>query len=126
MSDNEAVSQARVPDDVIAAFVFETALSIEGVRGMGLSKSAAALRNNILGRDKRTRGVRVLYDEDRGYTIEVFLIVSYGASIPETAWNVQKTVHDGLMSEFGFEPKDINIHVQGVYKEVAKAENEVS
>jgi len=117
MSENENPSQARVPDDDIAAFVFETALATEGVRGMGLSKSAAAIRKNILGHDKKTRGVRVLYDEDRGYTIEVYLIVSFGAKIPETAWDVQKKVHDRLLEEFGFEPRDINIHVQGVYQE---------
>ena len=117
MGDNEVQGQARVPDDVIAAYVFETALDTDGVRGMGLSKSAASLRKNILGRDKKTRGVRVLYDEDRGYTVEVFLIASYRANIPETAWNVQKKVHDGLINEFGIKPRDINIHVQGVQVE---------
>jgi len=123
MSDTEAQNQARVPDDRIAAFVFETTMATEGVRGMGLSKSAAALRQNILGQDKKTRGVRVLYDEDRGYTIEIYLIAEFGAKIPETAWDVQKKVHDGLLSEFGFEPRDINIHVQGVHMEAVKAEN---
>jgi len=117
MSDNEQTGQARVSDDVIAEYIFTTALSAEGVRGMGLSKSAAAIRKNILGQDKKTRGVRILYDEERGYTVEIFLIVEFGAKIPETAWDVQKTVHDGLVSEFGIEPRDINIHVQGVYKE---------
>jgi len=117
MSDNETNAQARVSDDVIAAYIFETTLAAEGVRGMGLSKSAAALRKNILGQDKKTRGVRILYDEERGYTIEVYLIADFGANIPETAWNVQKSVHDGLISEFGIEPRGINIHVQGVYKE---------
>ena len=116
MSDNGVKSQARAPDDKIAAFVFERAMSSEGVRGMGLSKSAA-LRKNILGQDKKTRGVRVNYDELRGYTIELFLIAEFGANIPETAWNVQKSVHDGLLNEFEIEPKNINIHVQGVHWE---------
>jgi len=117
MGDNEVQSQARVPDDVIASYVFETAIKTDGVRGMGLSKSAAALRKSILGQDKKTRGVRVLFDEERGYTIEVFLIAAYRANIPETAWNVQKKVHDGLLEEFGIKPRDINIHVQGVHLE---------
>ena len=117
MSDNEDQSQARVPDDVIAAYVFETALSAGGVRGMGISKSAAAFRKNILGQDKKTRGVRIDYDEERGYTVDVFLIVAYRANIPETAWNVQKNVHDGLLKEYDIEPKHINIHIQGVHRE---------
>jgi len=117
MSDNEVNGQPRISDEVIAAYIFETTLTVEGVKGMGLSKSAAAIRKNILGQDKKTRGVRILFDEERGYTIEVYLIADFGSNIPETAWNVQKTVHDGLMNEFGIEPRDINIHVQGVYKE---------
>ena len=117
MSDNEIHGRARLPDDVIAAYVFEIVISVEGVRGMGLSKSAAALRKNILGQDKKTRGVRLLHDEAGGCTVEIYIIVDFGANIPETAWNVQKNVHDGLMSEFGIDPKEINIHVQGVYSE---------
>ena len=117
MSNNEFENRARVPDDVIAAFIFETTISVDGVRGMGLSKSAAALRKNILGQDKKTRGVRLLYDEEYGYTVEIYLIIAFGANIPETSWNVQKNVHDGLMNKFDIEPKDINIHVQGVYNE---------
>ena len=84
---------------------------------MGLSKSAAALTKNILGKDKKTRGVRIVYDDERGYTIELFIIAAFGANIPETAWNLQKSVHDGLFSEFDIEPKHINIHVQGVHME---------
>jgi len=114
MGDNELSSQARASDDTIAAFIFETSLAVEGVKGMGLSKSAAAFTKSLLGQDKKTRGVKLTYDEESGYSIEVFLIVSFGANIPETAWNVQKNIHDGLLSEFGIEPKDINIHVQGV------------
>ena len=117
MSDKESHGQTRVPDDEIAAYVFRTALATSGVRGMGVSKSAAALRKSILGQDKKTRGVRVIYDEDRGYTVEVFLIAAFGANIPETAWNVQKSVHDGLLAEYNIEPKGVNIHVQGVHKE---------
>ena len=117
MSDNEVHVQDRMPDDVIAAYVFDAALATGGVIAMGLNKSAAALRKNILGQDKKTRGVRLTYDEESGYTIDVYLIVAFGVNIPETAWNVQKKVHDGLINEYGIEPEDINIHIQGVYVE---------
>ena len=114
MSENEVQAPARVHDDVIAAYVYEAALNTNGVRGMGLGKSAAAITKNILGQDKNTRGVRLTFDEEIGYTIDVYLIVTFGTNIPETAWNVQKSVHDGLLKEFGIEPEDINIHIQGV------------
>ena len=117
MSDNEIQRPGRVADETLAAFVFETAVGIGGVFDMGLGLSASALTKNVLGQDKKSRGVRVLFDEDKGYTIDVYLIVAYGVNIPETAWNVQKGVFDGLKEKYGLEPDDINIHVQGVHME---------
>ena len=103
-----------VSDETIMTFVCEKAFEVSGVYAMGLSLSAS-IRKNLLGQDKKTRGVRVTYDEEKGYTIDVYLIAEFGTNIPETAWNVQKLVHGGLMDEFGIEPEDINIHIQGVH-----------
>ena len=114
MSDN-GVEAARAADEAVAAYVFDKAFGTAGVRCMGLNRTASALRKNILGQDKNTRGVRVACDEEGGYTIDIYLIVEFGANIPATAWNVQKGVYDGLKEDFGIEPEDINIHVQGVY-----------
>jgi uncharacterized alkaline shock family protein YloU len=97
----------RVPDETIMAYVYERAYNTDGVSGMGMK--------NILSQDKKTRGVRVTYDEENGYTIDIYLIAAFGANIPETAWNVQKSVYDGLKDDYGIEPEDINIHVQGVH-----------
>ena len=104
----------RISDETIMAFVYERAYSVDGVYGMGLNISASGITKNILGQDEKTRGVRVTYDEENGYTIDIYLIAAFGANIPETAWNVQKIVYDGLKGEFGIEPVDINIHIQGV------------
>ena len=105
----------RIPDETIMALVYDKANDMEGVYRMGLNITASGLTKNLLGQDKKTRGVRVTYDDENGYTIDIYLIAAFGANIPETAWNVQKSVHDGLKNEYGIEPKDINIHVQGVH-----------
>lgn len=117
----------RVSEEEVAAFISEKAFGTAGVYGMGLNISASSLKKNILGQDRRTRGVRVAIDEDGGYTIDIYLVVVFGVNIPETAWNIQKNVHDGLNSEYGIEPKGINIHVQGVHAgQVAAGERENS
>jgi len=113
MGDNSR-GPVKVSEDVIAAFISDTAFETAGVYGMGLNRSAAALTKNLLGQDKKARGVKVVFDEDDGYTIDIYLVVVFGVNIPETAWNIQKNVHDGLCAEYGIEPKEINIHVQGV------------
>ena len=113
MNENDR-ENVRVSDETIMAFVFERAFRAPGVYSMGINFSASALTKNLLGQDKKTRGVRVAYDEERGYTIDIYLLVVFGVNIPETAWYVQKIVHDGLKDEYGIEPEDINIHIQGV------------
>ena len=107
----------RIAEETIAVFTQDTALKVNGVYGMGVGTSASAVAKNVLGQNKKTRGVRVAYDEETGYTIDVYLIVAFGANIPETAWNVQKGVYDGLLAEHGVDAEDINIHVQGVQTE---------
>ncbi|MDR3364829.1 MAG: Asp23/Gls24 family envelope stress response protein [Clostridiales Family XIII bacterium] len=110
MSDNELRA-----DEQVAAYVCGLALGVAGVYGMGLTLSASALGKSLLGQDKKARGVRVAYDDDTGYTIDVYIIAAYGANIPEMAWNVQKHAFDGLKNDFGIEPKSVNIHIQGVH-----------
>ena len=128
MGENEpgaaAPAPARVPDETIMAYAAEKAYGTGGVYGMGMSLSASAITKNLLGQDKKTRGVRVVYDEEKGYTIDIFLIAAYGSNIPETAWNVQKSVSDGLKDEYGIVPDCINIHIQGVHAEQTEREGE--
>ena len=109
--------KAQISNDTIISFVAERAFDVSGVYAMGMNISAASLTKNILGYDKKTLGVRVSYDEERGYTIDINLIAVYGTNIPETAWNVQKNIYDGLKEEYDIVPSDINIHIQGVHEQ---------
>ena len=98
MSEQEGRIAERVPDEKIMNFVYERACELDGVYGMR----------------KKSRSVRVTYDEENRYTIDIYMTATFGTNIPETAWNVQKSVHEGLKDEYGIEPEDINIHIQGV------------
>ena len=97
MDENAAVK--LVSEEDIAAFAAEAAVQVTGVFELG----------------EKRRGVKVAYDEDSGYTIDIYLIVTFKANIPETAWNVQKVIYDGLLTGFGVDAEEINIHVQGVH-----------
>ena len=98
MSDKESRISERVPDETIMTFVYEKVCELDGIHEMR----------------KKTRNVRVTYDEGKRYTIDIDITVSFGTNIPETAWNVQKNVFEGLKDKYGIEPEDINIHIQGV------------
>ena len=114
MNTNEK-DQSRISDDKIMAFVCEKVFDVAGVHGMGLNMSATALTKNLLKQDKKARGVRISFDDETGYTIDIYLIVVFGVNIPETAWNVQKNVFEGLKTVYDIEPENINIHIQGVH-----------
>jgi len=116
MGDQDREVQ-KIPDEFIMAYVGERAFDTPGVYGMGVSLTASALTKNWLGQDKKTRGVKVSYDEDQGYIIDLFLLVAFGVNIPETAWNVQKNVNDGLKTDLNLTAGEINIHIQGVKAE---------
>jgi uncharacterized alkaline shock family protein YloU len=113
---DEELEGIHVSEEVIAAFVSEAALSVEGVFSLGGGTSAAALTKNLLIRgEHRVRGVKVDEDEKDGYAVNVYIVVNFGTKIPEVAWNVQKRVAEGLKKAAQIKLREVNIHVQGVH-----------
>ena len=50
----------------------------------------------------------------REVSVDLFLIVDYGARIPDVAWRAQERVKQAVESMTGLDVKAINVHVQGV------------
>ena len=107
-------TQAPFNEETITSLVCDTVLNVNGIHTLGANMSAAAITKNLLSRENKARGVHLLSDED-GWTIDIYVIVTYGTKIPETAWNVQKSVSESLKSVSDIKIKEINIHVQGVH-----------
>ena len=104
----------QITEDEITALICEDVLNVNGIHALGANMSAAAITKNLLSRENKARGVHLLQDED-GWIIDIYVIVTYGTKIPETAWNVQKSVSESLKSASEIKIKEINIHVQGVH-----------
>ena len=107
-------SPTPITEDEITALVCEAVLGVEGIHALGANMSAAAITKNLLSRENKARGVHLISGED-GWIIDIYVIVTYGTKIPETAWNVQRKVSESLQSASGLTTKEINIHVQGVH-----------
>jgi len=108
---------AEISEETIAEFVSEAVLAVPGVRNLGWSgRSAADLTKNIISRgENRPRGIRISdSDDDDGMLIDIYIVVEFGAKIPEVAWTIQKSVAEGLKSSAQLRVKEINIHVSGV------------
>ena len=101
--------------DTIARGVAEIALGVEGVYALTARRGALMMTLDMLENVVKPRGVRLSFDEKAGVSAELTLIVKYGATIPETAWNVQKRVRAMLDDTDGIEAGNIDIHIAGVY-----------
>jgi len=98
-------------DDVIAIIAGLAATEIPGVAGMsgGIVGGIA----EMLGKKNLTKGVKVEVGEKEA-AINLYIIVEYGAKIPEVAWNVQENVKKAVETMTGLQVVEVNIHVQGV------------
>ncbi|HHY63720.1 MAG TPA: Asp23/Gls24 family envelope stress response protein, partial [Clostridiaceae bacterium] len=68
-----------------------------------------------------TKGVKVEIN-GKDVTIDFYILVDYGARIPEVAWRIQEKVKSAVESMTGMNVTAINIHVQGISFDKLKEE----
>ncbi len=116
----------KIADEVVSIIAGLAAADIEGVASM--SGGIAGGIAEVLGRRNLSKGVKVdVGSEDT--KIEIFIIVKYGARIPDVAWDIQETVKKAVETMTGLKVTHVNVHVQGVnfpQKENEEVEVEVT
>lgn len=108
------VGSVKITDDVVAIIASMAATEVTGVAGM--SGGIAGGFTEILGRKNLSKGVKVEVGEKEA-AIDLFIIVNYGARIPDIAWEIQEKVQKAVETMTGLKVVEVNIHVQGVYIE---------
>ena len=111
----------KIADEVVAIIAGLAATEIEGVAGMsgGLAGGIAGM----LGKRNLSKGVKVEVSGKKA-TIDLHIIVMFGARIPDVAWNIQESVKKAIESMTGLEVAKVNVHVQGVNFNASKGEDE--
>lgn len=113
----------KIADEVVSIIAGLAATEIEGVASMsgGIGGGIA----EVLGRRQFSKGVKVEVGEEET-KIEIFIIVNYGARIPDVAWDIQEAVKKAVETMTGLRVVYVNIHVQGVHfpKEEEEEEEE--
>ncbi|MDY6826645.1 MAG: Asp23/Gls24 family envelope stress response protein [Bacillota bacterium] len=101
----------KIADEVVSIIAGMAAADIDGVSSMsgGIGGGIA----EVLGRRNLSKGVKVEVGEEEA-KIDVFIIVDYGARIPDVAWNIQESVKKAIETMTGLRVSQVNIHVQGV------------
>ncbi|AEE95980.1 Asp23/Gls24 family envelope stress response protein [Mahella australiensis] len=110
-NDVQTAGNIRIADEVVAAIAGVAAAKVEKVTDMsgGLASDIAG----ILGRKNPAKGVKVQVG-DKETSIDIAIIVDYGARIPDVAWKIQENVKSAVEYMTGLKVTAVNVHVQGV------------
>lgn len=103
--------QIKISDEVVGIIASLAATEIKGVAGM--SGGIAGGLSEMLGRKNFSKGVKVEIKE-KEVSISLYIIVEYGAKIPEVAWEVQESVKNTVETMTGLNVVEVNINIQGV------------
>ena len=106
------LGENKLPDEVIAVATARAVLDTKGVAelsgGIGYS-----ITKTLLGKEQLSKGIKI-DQSDEGITLDVYIIVYYGARIPEIAWQIQRNVKDSIQTLSERKVNAVNVHVQGV------------
>ncbi len=121
-SQETKLGAIKIADEVVSIIAGLAAVEIEGIAGM--SGGVVGGIAEMLGRKNFAKGVKVEVGE-RETAIDLFIIVKYGARIPDIALAAQENVKQAIEKMTGLSVVEVNVHVQGVgFPEEEKEEDE--
>ncbi|WP_206831007.1 Asp23/Gls24 family envelope stress response protein [Alicyclobacillus fructus] len=104
----------RISDEVVQIIAGVAANEVDGVIGTSGSL-AGGLTESITGRKNLARGIKVQFDEAaRACTIEVWVQLRFGVSIPEVGYQIQEHVKSSVETMTGLRVDAVHVHVVGV------------
>jgi uncharacterized alkaline shock family protein YloU len=107
-----SIGSVRIADEVVEVIAGMAASEVEGVAEM--SGGFVGDIANMLSRGKNvSRGIKVEVGETDA-TVDLFLAVEYGVSIPDVAQKVQEAVKAAIEGMTGLSVLEINVHIQGI------------
>lgn len=110
---NENRRNIKVSDDAIAVEIKKTVFATEGFAGFTGSATTEAIRKNLSMKEPPHKGIRISRNE-KGYIIDLYILIAYDVNIPSVAWDFQKNIKRELQKQFSITVEAINIHVQGI------------
>lgn len=108
--------KVNIADEVVSVIASLAAAEVKGVASMGSGGFA-----DFLGKKSLSKGVKLTVT-DRNVSLDLSIIVEYGAKIPDVAWELQEKVKNEVESMTGLTVTAVNISVDGV--NVPKPEKE--
>lgn len=111
-SIESSIGSVRIADEVVEVIAGMAASEVEGVAEM--SGGFVGDIAHMLSRGKNvSKGIKVEVGEKEA-TVDLFLAVEYGVSIPDVAQKVQEAVKEAIEGMTGLVVLEINVHIQGI------------
>ena len=108
-SSETSIGTVKIASDVVATIAGLATAEVAGVAG--LNGGVAGGLSQMLGRKNMTKGVKVDIEESNA-TLDIFIMVDYGAMIADVAKEVQLKVKAAVETMTGLTCAAVNIHVQ--------------
>lgn len=102
VSRSDELGGIHISEEVLATIAAAAALEVEGVGSL-----ANAGKKNL------ARDVRVKMEDDK-VQVDLSILMSYGATIPEMGKAVQDAVKTAIESMSGLEVSAVNVNVAGI------------
>lgn len=112
--NNEAFDNSgnvNISDEVVSVIASMAAAGVSGVSGMVGGVAGGFVE--LLGKKNLSKGVKITTDNGK-VSLDLAIIVEYGAKIPDVAWDVQEKVKSEVEVMTGLEVIAVNISVEGV------------
>ena len=111
MKSNAGLGAIKIADEVVSIIAGLAATEVDGIAGM--SGGVVGGIAEMLGRKNFSKGVKVEVG-DREAAVDLFIIVKYGARIPDVALAAQENIKNAIETMTGLSVVEVNVHVQGV------------
>ena len=108
---NEKNGTIRIANEVVGVIAGLAAMEVKGVYGM--SGGMVDGITELLKKKNLAKGVKVEVGEKEA-AVDLYIVVEYGAKIPEVAVAVQENVKRAIESMTGLSVVEANVHIQGV------------
>lgn len=112
VKNESGLGAIKIADEVVSIIAGLAATEIEGIAGM--SGGVVGGIAEMLGRKNFSKGVKVEVGE-REAAVDLYIIVKYGARIPDVALSAQENIKKAIETMTGLSVVEVNVHVQGVH-----------
>lgn len=115
----QKIGNVKISEDVVSTIAGLAASEVQGVASMSAGLTGGIY--DLIGKKNPSKGVKIEMKEEEVF-LDLYLVVEYGAKIPDVALEVQQAVKNSVETMTGLTASKVDIHIQGVKMEKEEAE----